>query len=109
MESRNKQNKGNEEMSIADLLCSAGYLPPRNVHDLQRFERIYSGRKFETEAHVVNADAIFDKVTSGDMSRTRKLRPTTNQSFLRAAYNIKFNSDKCMPEVIYQDLDKKKL
>lgn len=78
MELTNNQNKkDNCELSIADLLCSAGYLPPRNEHDVERFERIYCGRKFETETYNVNANAIFDKVIGVDESKTRKIMTKT--------------------------------
>lgn len=108
MESTTKKNNGNKELSIVDLLCSAGYLPPRNEQDLVRFERIYSGRQFETESHIVNADAIFDKVLVESNVTTKKLRPKTNQSFLRAASSIKLNNDGCMTDILYQDIDKNK-
>lgn len=77
MESTNKKYRNNNELSIVDLLCSAGYLPPRNEQDIERFERIYRGRIFETEAYTVNASAIFDMVTGEDKGNTRILRPTT--------------------------------
>ena len=108
MESTNKKNKGNKELSIVDLLCSAGYLPPRNERDLDRFERIYSEKQFEIEAHFVNADAIFDKVMDESKVKTKKIRPKTDQSFLRAASSIKFDSERSMTDVLYQDLDKNK-
>ena len=69
--------KKNNELGIADLLCSAGYLPPRNEQDVERFERIYSGRIFEIEAYTVNAKAIFDKVAGEDKTTTRRFRPET--------------------------------
>lgn len=108
MESTNKKNKGNKELSIIDLLCSAGFLPPRSEHDLNRFDRIYSGRQFDTEAHVINADAIFNKMVVESNVKTKKIRPKTNQSFLRAASSIKFDNEGCMTDILYQDLDKKK-
>ena len=105
MKSTKNKVKGNEKLSIADLLCSAGYLPPRNEQDLERFDRIYRGRQVET-AHIVNADAIFDKVAGESNVKTKKIRPTTNQNFLRAASSLKFNNEGCMTDVLYQDLDK---
>lgn len=75
MEPTKKNSKGNRELSIADLLCSTGYLPPRNEHDVERFERIYSGRKFGCRAYAVNANAIFDKVIGNNEIKTRKVRP----------------------------------
>jgi hypothetical protein len=78
MEPTNKKcRKNHNELSIADLLCSVGYLPPRDEQDIERFERIHSGRKFETDSYIINANAIFDKVTGEDKSKTRRLRPMT--------------------------------
>lgn len=78
MEPTNKKcRKDYKELSIADLLCSVGYLPPRDEQDIERFERIYSSRKFETESYTVNANAIFDKVTGEDKSKIQRLRPRT--------------------------------
>lgn len=79
MEPTNKKSsKKNNELGIADLLCSAGYLPPRNEQDVERFERIYRGRRLETEAYIVNANAIFDKVTGEDKTKARRFRPKSN-------------------------------
>lgn len=103
-----KSRKANSELSVADLLCSAGFLPPRNERDVERFERIYKGRTFKTEAYIVNANAIFDKVMDESKVKTKKIRPKTNQSFLRAASSIKFDSERSMTDVLYQDLDKNK-
>lgn len=89
-----KYRKDHKELSIADLLCSVGYLPPRDEQDIERFERIHSGRKFETESYTVNANAIFDKVTGEYKSKTGRLRSMTTifnrQGALRVAEgNIK--------------------
>lgn len=72
---KKKCSKNNKELSIADLLCSAGYLPPRNEQDVERFERIYLGKRFETEKYTVNANVIFNKVTGEDKTTVRRLRP----------------------------------
>lgn len=96
------------DMSVADVLCSAGYLPPRNARDMERFERIYAGRSFETENYHIDSDAIFDRVRGASEKKVRKMRPMTNQNLLRAASSIKSNGEECSPELVYQDLDKKK-
>lgn len=79
------------DMSVADVLCSAGYLPPRNARDVARFERIYAGRSFETEEYHIDSDAIFDRVRGVSDKKVRKLRPMTNQNLLRAASSIRTN------------------
>lgn len=93
-----KCRKDHKELSIADLLCSVGYLPPRDEQDIERFERIYSSRKFETESYTVNANAIFDKATGEDKSKIQRLRPMTTifdrPGALRVAEgNFNFNDD----------------
>ncbi len=95
-------------MSVADVLCSAGYLPPRNARDVARFERIYAGRSFATENYHIDSDAIFDRVKGVSEKKVRKMRPMTNQNLLRAASSIKSNGEECSPELVYQELDKKK-
>ena len=94
------------ELSIADLLCSSGYLPPRNEQDIERFERIYGGRKFETEAYAVNASSIFEKVAGEKKDRIRRVRQRVNQDWLRAASSIKMNSEDCFTDIIYKDINK---
>lgn len=79
-------------MSVADVLCSAGYLPPRNAQDINRFDRIYNGQRFETEGHRIDSDAIFDSVIrsntrKGKVQSIKNLR--TDQTQLRAAGNLK--------------------
>ena len=88
----NNLNLGIKRLDIADVLCSAGYLPPRNVQDISRFERIYDGQRFETEGHHIDADAIFDSVIcsttrKGYVQSLRKLK--TDQTQLRAAGSVK--------------------
>lgn len=89
---KNNESKKNNGMSIADVLCSAGYLPPHNAHDINRFDRIYNGQRFETEGHRIDADAIFDSVISstthrGKVQSIKNLR--TDQTQLRAAGSLK--------------------
>ena len=107
METTNNKNKmDNNELSIADLLCSSGYLPPRNEQDIERFERIYGGRKFETEIYTVNASSIFEKVTGEEKGRTRRVRQRVNQNLLRAASGIELNGGDCFMDILYKDIDK---
>lgn len=97
MESTNKKNKGNKKLSIVDLLCSAGYLPPRNEKDIERFEMLYSSRKFETEAYHIDADAIFDKVVGETTSKIKRIKPTATIYYypgtLRVAESISSTDD----------------
>lgn len=74
---KNNKSKWIDNKSVADVLCSSGYLPPRNVQDLERFEMVYAGRTFETESYHVDADAIFDRVIGESNVKTRKVRPMT--------------------------------
>ena len=108
----NKKNKGKKELSIADLLCTAGYLPPRNEQDLERFERIYRGRKFETESYIVNADAIFDKVSGEEKSGKRRIRPFTtiddSLSALRVAESTSEEINYTVAEILSQLIKDKK-
>lgn len=112
MESTNKKNKGNKELSIVDLLCSAGYLPPRNERDLERFERIYSEKRFEIEAHFVNSDAIFEKVTGEEKSKTKRIRPLTTiydcPGALRVAESTTSSFDDSAANALSQLIENKK-
>jgi hypothetical protein len=105
---KNNNIKWIGDMSVADVLCSAGYLPPRNANDIERFERIYAGKTFETEEYHIDSDAIFDKVRGVSENKVRKMRPMTNQSLLRAASCYRTNEGEYTPEVVYQDIEKKK-
>lgn len=58
-----------QALTDIDLLCSSGYLAPRNEEDLERFDAIYANRTFETERHQVDADAIFNKVFAAQSKR----------------------------------------
>lgn len=106
----NNYKKGIGAFDPVDLLYSAGYLPPRNERDVERFERIYEGRTFEMETYTIDADAIFDRVrgVSANKNTGRKVRPMTNQSLLRAAGSIRTNKVDGDIEVVYHDIDKKK-
>lgn len=74
---KKKSNKSIDELNIADMLCSTGYLPPRNEKDIERFERIFRDRIFKTETHVIDADSIFNRVIEEDKVRMRKTIPKT--------------------------------
>ena len=108
----NKSRKANNELSVADLLCSAGFLPPRNEQDVERFERIYNGRNFETEAHTINANAIFDKVTGEDKTTTRRFRPMTTifdrPGALRVAESTTSSFDESAAKALSQLIENKK-
>lgn len=108
----NKSRKGNNELSVADLLCSAGFLPPRNERDVERFERIYKGRTFKTEAYIVNANAIFDKVTGEDRTTTRTFRPVATifdrPGALRVAEGTPKSYDDSVAETLSQLIKDKK-
>ena len=112
MESKTNKNKGNEELSIVDLLCSAGYLPPRNERDLDRFEKIYAGRTFETEEYVVDADAIFNKMRGDKHEKVRKIRPVKTiydrPGMLRVAETISKEPDVTVAEALNNLLIDKK-
>ena len=78
MEPKNKKRINAENgLTIADLLCSTGYLPPRNERDLDCFDRIYRGQTFEIESYCIDSDAIFDKVAGEEKTRNIKIRPMT--------------------------------
>lgn len=78
MEPKNKKRINAENgLTIADLLSSTGYLPPRNEKDLERFDRIYKGQTFELESYCIDSDAIFDRVASGNQARKIRIRPMT--------------------------------
>ena len=87
-----KQIIAGKGLTIADLLCSTGYLPPRNEKDLERFDRIYKGQTFELELHCIDSDAIFDSVITSDTSRhcsIKRMPLRINQTQLKAAHSIK--------------------
>ena len=112
MEPTKKKCSLNKGLSITDLLCSAGYLPPRNEQDIERFERIYSSRRFETEAYLIKANAIFDKVTDEDKTTIRRLRPKTTifdrPGALRVADGTSKSYDDSVSETLSQLIKEKK-
>lgn len=93
MEPKNKKRINAENgLTIADLLCSTGYLPPRNEKDLERFDRIYKGQTFEIESYCIDSDAIFDSVITNDINwhcRIKKIPLRIDQTQLKAAHSIK--------------------
>ena len=100
------------DMSVADVLCSAGYLPPRNERDIERFERIYACRSFETENYHIDSDAIFDRVRGASEKKVRKMRPMNTiyerPGMLLVAENISKSQDDTVPELLNQLLKDKK-
>ena len=87
-----KQTIAGKGLTIADLLCSTGYLPPRNEQDLDRFDRIYRGQTFEIESYCIDSDAIFDSVVTSDINRHRSVKKIPlkiNQTQLKAARGVK--------------------
>lgn len=88
----NKRINAENGFTIVDLLCSTGYLPPRNEKDLERFDRIYKGQTFEIESYCIDSDAIFDSVITSDANRhcrIKKMPMRINQTQLKAAHSIK--------------------
>ena len=73
----NKRINAENGLTIADLLCSTGYLPPRDEKDLERLDRIYKGQTFEIESYRIDSDAIFDRVAGGNQARNIRIRPMT--------------------------------
>ena len=93
MEPKNKKRINVENgLTIADLLCSTGYLPPRNEKDLECFDRIYKGQTSEIESYCIDSDAIFDSVITSDINRhcnIKKIPLRIDQTQLKAARSIK--------------------
>lgn len=88
----NKRINAENGLTIADLLCSTGYLPPRNEKDLERFDRIYKGQTFEIESYRIDSDAIFDSVITSDTNKhcsIKKMPLRIDQIQLKAAHSIK--------------------
>ena len=73
----NKRINAETGLTIADLLCSTGYLPPRNEKDLERFDSLYKGHTFELESYRIDSDAIFDSAAGGNTARNIRIRPMT--------------------------------
>ena len=86
-----KQIIAEKGLTIADLLCSTGYLSPRNEQDLDRFYRIFKGQTFEIESYCIDSDAIFDSVINCDTQRHCgiKMPLGINQTQLKAARGVK--------------------
>ena len=87
-----KQIIAGKGLTIADLLCSSGYLPPRNEQDLDRFDSIYRGQTFEIESYCIDSNAIFDSVVTSDTNRhfsVKKIPFKINQTQLKAARGVK--------------------
>ena len=93
MEPRSKKRINAENgVVVEDLLCSTGYLPPRNEKDLERFDRIFKGQTFEIESYCIDSDAIFDSVITSDTNRCcsiKKMPLRISQTQLKAAHSIK--------------------
>jgi hypothetical protein len=109
---KNNNIKWIGDMSVADVLCSAGYLPPRNARDVDRFERIYAGRSFATEEHHIDADAIFDRARCVSHAKTGKVRPMATiydrPGMLRVAETVSKVQDDLVAEEINNLLKDKK-
>ncbi len=87
-----KRNRGIKELDIADMLCSTGYLPPRNKQDIELFDQIYKGREYKMTSHIINADAIFNSVIFSNTNRNSGIKKTSliiDQTQLKAANSIK--------------------
>lgn len=101
-----------EELNVADVLYSAGYLAPRNEKDMERFEKIYAGRTFETEEYNVDVDAIFDKVRGEKHEMVRKIRPVKTiydrPGMLLVAETISKEPDVTVAEALNNLLKEKK-
>ena len=93
MEPKNKKRINAENgLTITNLLCSTGYLPPRNEKDLERFDRLYKGQTFELESYCIDSDAIFDSVITSDTNKhcsIKKMPLRIDQIQLKAAHSIK--------------------
>ncbi len=86
-----KRINAEKGLNIADLLCSTGYLPPRDEKDLDCFDRFYKGQTFELESYCIDSDTIFDRVAGKDKTKKVVIRPMTTifdrPSALRVAQN----------------------
>jgi len=109
---KNNNIKWIGDMSVADVLCSAGYLPPRNARDVDCFERIYAGRSFATEEHHIDSDAIFDRARGVFDKKVRKMRPMATiydrPGMLRVAESISKSQDDSVAERLGELLNDKK-
>lgn len=86
-----KRNLGTAELDIAGMLCSTGYLPPRNEQDIELFDQIYKGREYKMTTHIIDADAIFQSVNTSDTKKNsgiKKMPFRIDQTQLKAASRI---------------------
>lgn len=107
MESINKKsNKRLDELNIANILCSTGCLPPRNEQDIKLFEHIYRGREFKITAHIIDADAIFNRVLGEEKVKIRKMMPMVTvfdrPGALRVAENASETNDDSVTDTFNQ-------
>lgn len=102
----NKRINAENGLTIVDLLCSTGYLPPRNEKDLERFDRIYKGQTFEIESYCIDSDAIFDRVASGIQARNIRIKPMTTifdrPGALRVAQKMSEPLDETVADSLYR-------
>lgn len=87
-----KRKKEIDELNIVDMLCSTGYLPPRNEQDIELFDRIYKGREYKMTAHIIDADAIFHSAITSDTKKNSGIKKKLlriDQTQLKAASSIK--------------------
>ena len=107
MEPKNKKriNVENGE-TIADLLCSTGYLPPRNEKDLERFDSIYKGQTYDLESYRIDSDAIFDRVASGNLARNIRIRPMTTIFDRPGALRVAQKSSEPIDESVADSLNR---
>lgn len=86
------RNRETAELDIAGMLCSTGYLPPRNEQDIELFDRIYKGREYKMTAHIIDAEAIFQSAFTSDTKKNsgiKKMPLRIDQTQLKAASRIK--------------------
>lgn len=108
MEPKNKKQLINAEdgLTVVDLLCSTGYLPPRNEKDLDRFDRIYKGQTFEIESYCIDSDAIFDKVAGEEKARKTVIRPMTTIFDRPGALRVAQNTSEPLDESVADCLNR---
>ena len=108
MEPKNKKQLINAEdgLTVADLLCSTGYLPPRNEKDFDRFDQIYKGQTFEIESYCIDSDAIFDKVAGEEKARKTVIRPMTTIFDRPGALRVAQNTSEPLDESVADCLNR---
>ena len=102
----NKRINAEDGLTIADLLCSTGYLPPRNEKDLERFDRIYKGQTFEIESYRIDSDAIFDRVASENQARNFRIRPMTTIFDRPGALRVAHKTSEPLDESVADSLNR---